>query len=264
MGLDLRGYLYNSSVTKYNKAFNNCIAIYVIDYIVYKTYIDCGIKPELFLAYSMGLITAMACGKSISFEAGLHTIINVYDYSESASRRDEAMAVVVGLTCSDVSEIIKRSGSEECVEVASENNEYCIVISGKRSGVENVMKIASDEGALKVKDVKAPFAFHTHYAAEGIEKHIEFISKMEVFDSEVPVVSVYTQDLITKVSDLQKELMKNLVSRMYWKKSIEKIAESGIDNFAEVSLGDSITKFSKLINIDYKFLTYNKFLSMKS
>jgi malonyl CoA-acyl carrier protein transacylase len=263
LGMDLWDYLYNSTVTKFNRAFNNCIAIYVIDNIVYRKYMDLNIKPSMFLAYSMGLITALACGKAISFEAGLHTIINVYEYSQGAVRKDEAMAIVVGLTCEEVVKIINRNNLEGYVEIASENNEYCIVVSGHRSGVDEVMAMAANEGALKVLDINAPFAFHSHYTIKGINKHIEFLAKLRMDDSEVPIISVYNQNIIKASDDLKKELMQNLTSRMYWKTSIEKAASMGIHGFVEVSLGDSLTKFSKLINTNCDFFTYSKLIPLK-
>lgn len=264
LGMDLWNYLQNSVVTKYNRAFNNCVAIYTIDNLVYRKLIASNIKPSIFLAYSMGLITALACGNAISFEAGLHTIINVYDYSRNFARQDEAMAIIVGMTCEEVVRIIRQNGLEKQVEIASENNEFCIVISGHRSGIDRAMAIAAQEGALKVLDINAPFAFHSHYAAKGISKHIEFIAKLKMVDSEVPIISVYNQNILKTSDDLKKELMQNLTARMYWKTSIEKAASIGNNSFVEVSLGDSISKFSKLINPAYDFLTYTKLFNAKS
>jgi len=262
--LDLWNYLFNAKETKYDKMFNDWIAIYTCDYIVYLRYIEMNIKPEIFLGYSMGLITAMACGKSISFESGLHMLLNIYEYPQHASRKEEAMGVVVGMTCSDIDHIIQENNLKYHVEVASENNDYCIVISGMKSGVDKVMSIASNEGALKVKEVNAPYAFHSQYAASGIERFISFVAKLRVFDCMTPIISSFNQDIIQDAFDLKKELIKNMTSKMHWKASIEKIADKGIYSFIEVSLDDSLIKFSKLINTDYEFSTYNKLLKIKS
>jgi hypothetical protein len=47
-------------------------------------------------------------------------------------------------------------------------------------------------------------------------------------------------------------------TRMMWKSSIEKSFELGIESFVEVSMEDSITKFTKQIRRDLEFITYNK------
>ncbi|WP_432401875.1 ACP S-malonyltransferase [Wukongibacter sp. M2B1] len=264
IGLDLWSYLFEFSPTKYDKMFNDWIAIYTCDYIVYHAYTDLGIKPDILLGYSMGLITAMACGKSISYEAGLQMLLTIYEYPKYFSRNNEAMSVIVGMTYDDVDKIIRGNKLEGYVEIASENNEYCIIISGIKKWVDRVMSIAVDEGALKVKDINAPYAFHSRHAAIGIERYIELVAKLEVLDSEISIISSFNQDIIKTSDELKEELVKNMTSRMYWKSSIEKIVDIGINNFVEVSLADSVTKFSKLINTDSKFVTYKKMLKLKS
>jgi [acyl-carrier-protein] S-malonyltransferase len=262
--LDLWNYLYHSSKTKYDKMLNDWIAIYTIDNIVYRTYIENGIKPKLFLGYSMGLIIAMSCGDSISFEAGLHMLLSIYKYPKEALRKEEAIAVVTGMTLSDVDKVIVENDLESCVEIASENSEYCIVISGKKNSVSKVMTSAIDEGALMVKEINAPYAFHSSFAAEGIDKYIEFVSKLEVCDSRVPIISCYNQNAMWESDELKKELVKNMVGQMHWKTSINEITRSGINNFVEVSLGDMLTRFSRMINGEANFLTYSKFIKIKS
>lgn len=264
IGLDLWSYLFDSKIKQYDKMFNDWIAIYTCDYIVYNAYLDFGIKPDILLGYSMGLITAMASSKSISYEDGLQMLLTIYQYPKYFSRNDEAMAVIVGITYEDVNKIIREKNLEDYVEIASENNEYCIIISGIRTRVEEVMSAALEFGALKVKDVNAPYAFHSKHAALGIERYIKQVAKLDVSESKIPIISSFNQGIIKTPSELKEELVKNMTTRMYWKSSIEKIAEMGIDNFVEVSLADSVAKFSKIINMDYKFLTYKKMLKMKS
>jgi malonyl CoA-acyl carrier protein transacylase len=264
MDLDLWSYLYSSTKTKYDKMFNDWIAIYTIDNIVYRTYIENGIKPSVFLGYSMGLIIAMSCGDAISFAAGLHMLLSIYKYPKEALRIEESIAVITGMTARDVDQVITQNGLKPQVEIASENSEYCIVISGKKKSVDDVMTYAIDEGALMVKEINAPYAFHSSFAAEGIEKYIAFVSKLEVLNSKVPIISCYTQHAMQEPDELKQELIKNMVAQMQWKTSINHIARTGITNFVEVSLGDMLTRFSRMINSDTNFLTYSKFVKQKS
>ncbi len=261
--LDLWNYLHNSIETKYGKMFNDWVAIYTIDCIVYHTYIDFGFEPAAFLGYSMGLVTALACGESITFEAGLHLLYSSYEYAQYVPRKKEAMAVITGMTSSDVENIIKNNSLENSVEIASENNDYCIVVSGIKDYVNEVMKIAADEGAMKVKDINAPYAFHSHLALMGVEKYQEFISTLPIADSAIPIISSYNQNIIQESCEIKQELKKNTSGRMYWKSSIEKAIAQGCQGFIEVSMSDTITKFSKIINMDYQFITYKKFTAIK-
>ncbi|KJB84629.1 hypothetical protein AZ66_29865 [Paenibacillus sp. E194] len=78
------------------------------------------------------------------------------------------------------------------------------------------------------------------------------------------ILSVFTQTTIQSASDLKKELIKNMTSPMNWNASILKLGEWGIDSFVEVSLDDSLTKISRIINLEYEFLTFKKFMRLHS
>ncbi len=263
IGLDLQDYLNNSTTHGFSRVLCDWISIYTVDYIVYSKYTEAGLRPGIFLGYSMGLITALACGKAISFEAGLDMLCCIFKYLESTPRQ-ETMAAIVGISLGDVEKIIHTNNLKDFVEIASENNEYCIVISGIKNEVYKTLEIAAREGALKVRDINIPFACHSHYAANKIESFEEFVSKLEIVSSEIPIISNYTQDIIQKPSDLKDELLKNMTGRMYWRTAIEKLVDMDFNCFVEVSLSDSITKFSKLINTDCEFITYKKYFKVKS
>ncbi|MBX4266828.1 ACP S-malonyltransferase [Clostridium estertheticum] len=259
--LDLWNYLYNSLPTKYNKTINDSVAMYTCDYVVYNAFINFNIKPEIFLCYSLGLVTSMACGKSISFETGLRIILGIYEYPEFIVRQGESMAVIIGMDCNDVDKIIEKNSLEHNVEIGSENSQNCVLVSGIKTSVIEVIKIAEAEGAMTVKELDIPYAYHSHFALIGIEKFERIIEKSEVVDSNIPIMSSYNQHILQDVSDLKKELVKNIYGRMYWKTSVEKVAKMGISNFVDVTLDGALTKMCKSINIDSKFLTYKKFVN---
>ncbi len=261
IGMELSNYLFHSKATIYDNMFNDWIAIYTCDYIVYKTYADLGVKPYIMLGYSMGLITALTCGRSISFETGLHMLLTIYEYPRSFDIRDEGMGVIIGKTCDEVKEIISRNSMENEVFITSINNDTCIVISGKNQSIQKVLEIAGAEGAIKASSINSPYAFHSSYAARGIEKFIDNVKSSSVDASEVPIISALNQRIIQNVSDLKDELVKNMTSPMNWKDSILKLCDMA-DSFVEVSLDDSLTKMSRIINIDYEFLNYKKIMKL--
>lgn len=264
IGLDLYGYLFGDEKNQYDKMFNDWIAIYTCDYIVYQQYEAFGLKPSMLLGYSMGLITAMVCSQSVSYVDGLKMLLCIYEYPQMAFRKDEKMAVIVGMTSDDVENMIQKNHLEDHVSIASENNEYCIIISGIGQWVEKAMALAELAGALKVRDINAPYAFHSKHASKGIEVYASMVEKIHVTDSEIPIISSFDQSVLTKAEDLKKELVKNMSGRMYWKTSIETAVQMNAKCFVEVSLADYVTKYSKVIDRESEFMTYKKLLKLRS
>ncbi len=267
IGVNLSDYLFDSNNIKYDKydrVFYDWIAGYTSDCIVYHTYIDFGIRPHIMLGYSMGLITALVCGNSISFETGLQMLLTIYGYSKRYAGQNEGMGVIIGKNRREVCKIIAGNSLKDDVYIASENSDTCIVISGINNSIGKVLKIAEDSGAIKAALINSPNAFHSPFAARGIESLVKFAEDMQVCDCEIPVMSVFNQNIIQSAPDLRKELVINVSGSMKWKDSILKLGDLGVDSFVEVSPDDSLTKMSRIINIDYDFVTYKKFLRLKN
>ncbi|WP_051287073.1 ACP S-malonyltransferase [Paenibacillus taiwanensis] len=259
--IDLLAHLFPASEMnqmEYDKMFCDWIAIYTCDYIVYQQYVDAGIKPAIMVGYSMGLITAMACSKSISFAAGLHMLRVIYDYPKGAAV-SYSMGVIVGKTNDEIRALIAQCAAEKDVYIASENNDTCLVISGIQNSVSQVLTIAEQEGAIKASTINTPYAFHSPFAARGIDRFVKLVEETSISDGEVPILSVFTQTLLQNASHLKQELIKNMASPMNWNASILALGKMGIENFVEVSLDDSLTKISKMIHLEYEFMTYKKF-----
>ncbi|PJI09451.1 MULTISPECIES: ACP S-malonyltransferase [Clostridium] len=258
LNIDLWSYANSELDSETNNEFLEWILIYACDCIVYRTYIKKGIKPDVFVGYSMGVITAMVCAEALSFEAGLNLLNNIYLYPTKAKRKEEAMATIIGLDYNDVRKIIEEVNLEEYVEIASENSDYCIVISGIKNAVCKIMEIAEEQGAIKTIKLNSTYAFHSSYALGGIESMYNFIKGMEINQAKIPIMSIFTQKLIIEKKDLKRELLINVSSSMKWKDTILKLGEIGKNKFVEVSLNDALTKISRVINLEYEFSTYQE------
>lgn len=262
--IDLWSFANNNTNSRENDEFLEWILIYTCDYIVYKTYIEKGIKPEIMVGYSMGLITAMVCVESLSFEDGLRLLDSIYSYPIHSKRGEEAMGAIIGLDYDSIFQIIEDVNLEEYVEIASENSEHCIVISGIKNAVYKIMELAEEEGAIKVIQLNAPYAFHSNFALKGIEILETFIKSLEINEAKFPIMSVFTQSIIRHEERLRNELVINMFTPMKWKNTILKLGNMGVNRFVEVTLNDSLTKISKVIDLGYEFMTYKEIILAKN
>jgi malonyl CoA-acyl carrier protein transacylase len=126
LNIDLWQYAINEAASNDNIEFLDWILIYTSDYIVYKTYLEKGVKPHVMTGYSMGLITAMVCAEALSFEGGLLLLDSIYKYPTLSKRVNEAMATIIGFDYDSILQIIEGVDLEEYVEIASENSEHCM------------------------------------------------------------------------------------------------------------------------------------------
>jgi len=259
IGVDLPANLTEEDESSQNSSFVDLIAIFTINCAVYDIYIRNGLKPDFFLGYSMGLYTALVSGGAITFEQGLQLLAGLYKALALENTRFRGgMAIIIGLTYGEVDEIIKKVQLEDKVEIASENNSSCIVISGHKESVEKVMEAADNEGALRTKDIDVLFPYHSRFVKNGSDAYVSYAEKFDIKDSSVPIISSFDQNIVINRNDIMKEIKRCLTGRMFWKRSIEKVAGAGINSFVEVGLGNSLSKLSKIINSNITFLTFDK------
>lgn len=253
--IDIASYLTNKKTEEEYNTLTIWSSIYTCDYIVYHTYIKAGINPSCFLGFSMGLITALACADSITYENGIEILKEILNYHKI--KEEEGMATIIGFTYEELSQIIKDCSCDTKAFIACENNEYCFGVAGTKEAVLQVADMALNQGALKVYKVDTAFAFHTDMFREGCEQLRDCVNRMVVKDLEVPLVSTINQSYLYHSEDLKKELVCNMYSKMLWRKSIEIVSLSKPVEFIEVGLGKSISKASKLIKSGNKFYSYD-------
>lgn len=256
--INIEEYLIKGNVVEGKERLLNWMAIYVCDYIVYEYYREIGFQPEIFLGYSLGLTTAIACSAAISFEDGVELVYGISSYTIGDRIKEEAMATIIGLTVENVEEILVKNNMQNDIFIASENNENCIVVSGYKKQIALLENIFYEEGALKFLWIDTPSALHSEIALKDIAPLTSKVNSVVIKQPRIPILSILHKEIIKDEQSLRQEIIANVHSRMYWKDCINKVEELGIDTFIEVGLGNGLTMMSKLINLDNDYLTFDK------
>ncbi len=261
LSIDIWTYLFESKLGSYEPYFYQWLSIYSIDFILSQNLIYSGAKPSVISGYSLGLITAMACSSSISFETGIILLHSIYEYlNENILSSKGAMIAIIGLEYAVVKDLILQVGDSQA-GIAIKNNQYCFIVSGESETIEYLTKEAMLIGAIKVVRLDTNFAFHTARLECGIEKFTKCVMERNIRDSTIPILSAIDQRVLTSSKELESELIKNMSAPLDWHALILKIGSMGVNSFIEVSLDSSITKTSKMINSQHKFYNYSKYVS---
>lgn len=258
-GMDVWNFIMNNTAPGVDRELMEQAAIYTVNSAVYRIYAEDGAAPELLLGYSMGIYSAIACGGAVPFEDGLGLVINAYRFMKSsAGDFDGAIAVIMGMTREDVEGLVSRTGSEGLAEIANENNEHSIVVSGMKEKVEAVAALAGEEGALKVVLPELSLPYHTRFVEKGAQGFLGSIKGMKIGDLEIPYLSCINQNLLVHSQDIRNELYLNLPSNISWRRTIQKARDLGMHRFVEVGAGDGLTRVSRFIDSSLEFVCFEQ------
>ena len=203
--------------------------------------------------HSLGEYTALYASGAIDLES----VVKLVKYrgqlmSKSDKSGNGKMTAIIGLKIDHLRKLINNFEHKGVCELANDNSNGQVVISGDKYAVDEFKNHAKKEGAKLTIDLKVSAPFHCSLmkqAADQMEKKLKSIS----FSSPKPIVYFNVNGSPSN----QKEkfpvlLSKQIISTVKWREIIESMAnESGpyphVDKFFEIGPGNVLTSLVKKI-----------------
>ncbi|WP_419234587.1 ACP S-malonyltransferase [Rickettsia endosymbiont of Nabis limbatus] len=198
--------------------------------------------------HSLGEYSALCAAESISVETTaklLHTRSS--SMQEACSANIGAMAACIGISIDKLETIVKES---KC-EIANDNIDGQIVISGKAEAIDHAISLVKEAGykAIKLK-VSAPF--HCSLMKPAEEKMQVALDKVAISKPLVPVIQNYTAKPVTDPVEIKQNLISQICGRVRWRETLELFNTLDITNIVEVGAGNVLTNMLRKINYPFK------------
>jgi len=123
------------------------------------------------------------------------------------------------------------------VVVANINAPGQIVISGATPALGVAMELARAAGAKRVVPLAVSGAFHSPVMAPAAEALATAVRAAPVTAPGVPVVANITAEPLTTEAQLREELAQQIVSPVQWTRTVEYLADHGVETFVEIGVG---------------------------
>lgn len=247
-----------SENTEVDRLIAGALTSAIADRVVFESYLEKGIVPDIGCGYSSGLTNVCACFSAISFDTSYDIIFcnrkTTRAISQSGNILD--MGVIIGMDAASVYDLIQDVGESERVMIGSINSKICVMISGYEEGIVHVLEAAVQEGALKAIQMHTGIAYHTPFIAPYVQTFTDFISNTTYSDPKYPIVSVFTHETMQTAEALHREEQINVITPMQWALAISKMEELGVTDFFDTSADGAVKKFSRLKKRSSKIHTY--------
>ena len=157
------------------------------------------------------------------------------------------MLAVLGSTVEDIEKILIENKSNFIVEIANDNSEGQIVLSGK---VIDLEKLSSFLKENKIKNIKLPVSapFHCSLMKNAAEIMSEELKKLNFKKGSNVLISNITADEIFNSDELKDLLKKQIENRVRWRESVINMINKGVNQFIEIGPGKVLTGLIKRIN----------------
>lgn len=200
-----------------------------------------GYKPDVTAGLSLGEYCSLYVAGALSFEDAVRlTRIRGRLMSSEVPAGEGSMAAVIGLDADTIQSVI---GGIEGVWMANFNCPGQIVITGKKTAVQEAMPKLSEAGAKKVVELNVSGPFHSPLLKGAGDKLAAELEGVELGDLKIPYIANSTAEAITDKSQIKPLLQAQVSSPVKWEQTLYELEKMGVDTIIEVGPGKTIAGF---------------------
>ena len=221
-------------------------------------------KARFFAGHSLGEYTALVCAGSLTIEKAAYLLHERGKAMQDSVPPDKgSMMAILGMTIREVENEISLLPKEEICEIANDNSNAQVVVSGGRKVIEILnknLKIKKKKGILL--SVSAPF--HCTLMKKAAENMKEKIENTNFLKPEPTIISNVTAQEESDVNKIKPLLVDQIISRVRWRESVEYMIKNGVTDFLEIGPGRVLSGLVKKINKNVKISNINSMKDIKN
>ena len=214
-------------------------------------------KAKFFAGHSLGEYSALSSAGYLSFSNTIKLLRIRGDAMQNAVPKGVGgMLAILGSSVEVIEKILKENKNKFVVQIANDNSEGQIVVSGKNNDLNSLIEILKQE---KIKNIKLPVSapFHCNLMSKATEIMKAEIEKLNFITGKNTLISNVTAKEILDKDELKKLLIDQIENRVRWRESVIKMISKGVDHFIEIGPGKVLSGLVKRINKDVKINSIN-------
>ncbi len=243
-------------------------AILTVSYAIYQILIkefNFDIKNiKYFAGHSLGEYSALLCAESLKFTDALFLLHERGKAMQKAVPVGQGlMLAILGLNMNEIQNYISKIKIEKVCEVANDNANGQIIVSGDKISIENLQNILKkDKKKSIILPVSAPF--HCSLMKNAAEQMKDKIFSIKFNQPKKEIISNVTALPETDQENIKKLLVEQIYSKVRWRETILYMENNGINEFIEIGPGKVLSGLVKRITKNRVSLSINSIEDIKS
>ena len=226
-------------------------SILLVSYAIFsvlKNEFDFNLKDiKYFAGHSLGEYSALLCSNALSFKDALHLLFERGKLMQEAVPVGQGgMLAVLGSSAEDVNNYISLLKSKGVCEIANDNSEGQIIVSGNIETIEELKNILKEN---KKKSILLPVSapFHCSLMNTAAIKMKKKIDNTQFRQPDLEIVSNVTSLPTDNPEDIKNLLVQQIYSQVRWRESVLFMNSKKINDFIEIGPGKILTGLVKRI-----------------
>ena len=220
-------------------------------------------NAKYYAGHSLGEYSALCAANYLSFSDTIKLLKIRGEAMQNAVPKGEGgMLAVLGSKVEIIEDLLKENKNNFIVQIANDNSEGQIVLSGRISDIEKLIQVLKSKN---VKNIKLPVSapFHCQLMKNATEIMRNEIQKLDFQESKNKLISNVTAKEILNKEELKMLLIDQIENRVRWRESVDHMISNGVNHFIEIGPGKVLTGLIKRIDKNVKTNTINSVSDIK-
>lgn len=214
------------------------------------------IHPDFVAPFSMGLYAALYHTSAVTFEDGLFFIHRQLTSAiEMVNDAEYGMASIVGFTSDQIESSILKNCTD--VEIVDSINELGHVVAGKKTQINKLLLIAKEMGILHTRMLPVILPYHSSFMQKIKGEIKKTLAQINIRPPEYPIISAIDQEILSTADDIRVEMSKNIIQKVNWLKTMNKLLTLGVNIFVECGISGDLSKLVKFSPYGSNVKTYH-------
>jgi [acyl-carrier-protein] S-malonyltransferase len=161
---------------------------------------------------------------------------------------DGAMAALLGLSIADAEAVAAAAAAGEVCDVANDNSDGQVVVSGNTAAVERAVALAAERGARRSIMLPVSAPFHCALMGPAAEIMTYALAQTQTHRPVPAVIANVTAEPVEDPDELRNLLVEQVTHRVRWRECVLKMKELGVDTLVEVGAGKVLTGLTRRID----------------
>lgn len=224
---------FASSEKELTETANAQASIFLISASISAVLKECyDIVPAIVAGHSLGEYSALFAAGGLSFPDALYLIGKRAQAMERAiEQHGGGMIAVINLNQKVVEEVVARyndiQSDDRVAEIVNYNTPRQVVVSGSAGVLEAMATELSERGA-RVISLPVAGAFHSRLMHDAEIQFRAYLTKVDIRDLTIPLVTNVTGRIITRATQVKKSLMTQMSSPVRWWQSMKHFADCDV------------------------------------
>ncbi len=267
LGISISKIILEGPKDELDLTINTQPAIFLISYSIFQVMkkefnLDLD-NAKYYAGHSLGEYSALCAANYLSFSDTIKLLKIRGDAMQNAVPKGEGgMLAILGSKIEIIEDLLNQNKNNFTVQIANDNSDGQIVLSGRNSDIEKLIKILKSKN---IKNIKLPVSapFHCELMNNATKIMRNEIEKLNFQDSKNKLVSNVTAKEIKNKEELKLLLIDQIENRVRWRESVVHMINNGVNNFIEIGPGKVLSGLIKRIDKNVKTNTINQTSDIK-